>query len=138
MYYLERMLMTPLHPVIQDEYYPDQVTQHGQDNDYFNFSEVILQELRGAHGEKPDVLVDLPLPALDVVTPEAADPTPGYVITPRSTTIDGLALADSVPLYLRWTTDDVSGSGSRDEIGIDNVVVTATEVPVELMRFEIE
>ena len=44
MYYLERMLMTPLHPVIQDEYYPDQVTQHGQDNDYFNFSEVILQE----------------------------------------------------------------------------------------------
>jgi len=79
-----------------------------------------------------------PVPALDVVTPEAADPSPDYAITPRSTTIGGLALADGAPLYLRWTTDDVSGSGSRDEIGIDNVVVTATMVPVELMRFEVD
>ena len=44
MKYLERMLMTPLHPVIQDENYPDQVTQHGQDNDNLDFTEGIIQK----------------------------------------------------------------------------------------------
>ena len=78
------------------------------------------------------------LPGLDFTTPAAADPSPAWVVTPRVTTIAGIALQDGDPLYLRWTTDDSSGSGSRDELGVDNVVVTATEVPVELMRLEVE
>ena len=37
-------LLAPLHPVIQDENDPDQVTQHGQDNDHFNFPKAIIQK----------------------------------------------------------------------------------------------
>ena len=36
--------MLPLHPVVQDENYPDQVTQHGQDNDYLDSTEGIIQK----------------------------------------------------------------------------------------------
>ncbi|MGK7888501.1 MAG: Hint domain-containing protein [Leptolyngbyaceae cyanobacterium] len=41
----------------------------------------------------------------------------------RATTITNLSLAPGANLYLQWQSDDVSGSNSRDEIGIDNVVV---------------
>ncbi|MEZ4920232.1 MAG: HYR domain-containing protein [Saprospiraceae bacterium] len=69
------------------------------------------------------------VPALDYTTPEAATGFP-IVTVPQTTTITGLGLADGNSLYLRWETDDVSGSGSRDEFGLDNIVVEA--VPVEL------
>jgi hypothetical protein len=34
-------------------------------------------------------------------------------------------VADGDFLYLRWTGNDVLGSGSRDEYGLDNIQVTA-------------
>ena len=76
--------------------------------------------------------------ALDFTTTETADGAPSFITTNRMTTITGLGLANGASLFLRWTSDDVSGAGSRDEIGIDNIVIEATTVPVELMRFTIE
>lgn len=60
--------------------------------------------------------------ALDFATPEASDSL-GWQSEERATSISGLNLAPDESLYLKWTGDDVSGSGSRDEYGIDDVVV---------------
>ncbi|URW75668.1 hypothetical protein M9980_00045 [Sphingomonas donggukensis] len=53
---------------------------------------------------------------------DAAD-TNGFTLAPRSASLTGLALADQGYLYLRWTYTTSTGSGSRDEIGIDNVSI---------------
>jgi len=76
------------------------------------------------------------VPALDYATPEAADASPAWTMTTRSTMIT-VNLAPNAEFCLQWTGDDVSGSGSRDEYGIDNVYVSL-EGPtlIELVRFE--
>ena len=62
--------------------------------------------------------------ALDYTSPGSSDAL-GFVSTPRSSTIN-VTVADGEYLYLRYSGDDVSAanSGSRDEIGIDNIIVT--------------
>ena len=44
----------------------------------------------------------------------------------RSTTISSLNIADGSYLYIRWSSSDVAGSGSRDEFGLDDIKVTGT------------
>ena len=61
--------------------------------------------------------------SLDFTTPEVADGSPSWVSTDRSTTISGINLANNAYVYLKWTGNDVSGNGSRDEYGIDDVEV---------------
>lgn len=65
------------------------------------------------------------VPALDYTSPEAADSPAAWRSTARTTNITGLSVADSGQIYLKWTGDDVAGSGSRDEFALDNIVVTA-------------
>lgn len=60
--------------------------------------------------------------ALDYTSPAAADAL-GFVTIPRTTTIT-TTVADGAYLYLQFSSDDVSGSGSRDEFGLDNLVVS--------------
>lgn len=48
------------------------------------------------------------------------------VAVPQSTTITGLAITDGSFVYLRWSSADAGGSGSRDELGLDNISVTAS------------
>lgn len=65
-----------------------------------------------------------------VVSGEAADTTPAWV----RTSITNLALtegsvADGEFVYLRWSTDDVSGGGSRDEFAIDNICLEVSTIP---------
>lgn len=67
----------------------------------------------------------VPVPEMDLATPEAADATPAWAAAPRSTVLSGLSLADGEFVYLQWTSDDLTASGSRDEIGIDDVEVRA-------------
>jgi fibronectin-binding autotransporter adhesin len=38
-----------------------------------------------------------------------------------STTISGLTWANNDYYYLRWSSDDIGGSGSRDEFGLDDI-----------------
>ncbi len=64
--------------------------------------------------------------ALNFTTTQAADTTPVFVTTPKSTTITGVNIANNSDFYLKFAGNDVSGSGSRDEYGIDNIKV---EVP---------
>lgn len=49
-----------------------------------------------------------------------------WVQSAKSVTIGGLSIGNGTSYYLRWATDDVSGSGSRDEFGIDDIVINAT------------
>ncbi len=76
-----------------------------------------------------DNLVYTELPVLDYTTPEVSDLS-GWVkvggTTSRSTTISGLEVQPLSYFYLRWNSDDVSGSGSRDEIGLDDIAISAT------------
>ncbi len=77
--------------------------------------------------------------ALDYASPGAADPLPvSWTTTTRSTTLSGLNLANGGYLYLKWTGDDVSGSGSRDEFGLDDIVISGIVLPVQLVSFRAE
>ncbi|MCZ6776020.1 MAG: T9SS type A sorting domain-containing protein [Ignavibacteria bacterium] len=74
---------------------------------------------------------------LDFTSPEAADASPSWISTNRTTSIEGLSVSDGNFIYLKWTGNDVSGSGSRDEFALDNVVLSAEDqpVPVQISSF---
>lgn len=63
------------------------------------------------------------VPALDFTSPTNAD-TNGFVKISRSTRIN-VSVPAGGHIYLEFNGDDVLGSGSRDEYGLDNVVVRA-------------
>jgi len=58
----------------------------------------------------------------DYTTVEAAAGTPAWGSTAIAGTVNQ-PVADGGSLYLQWRSGDVGGGGSRDEFGIDNVVV---------------
>ena len=61
-------------------------------------------------------------------------------LTSERVTVSLPDLAAGSDLYLRWTGDDVSGAGARDEFGLDNIVVEGTEgaaAPVSVVINEI-
>lgn len=75
-----------------------------------------------------------PVADLDYATPEMFDFTP-YVIY-RSTSITGLSFTDGSVLYLSWTGNDISGTGTRDEIALDDIAITAIAgAPTPLATF---
>ena len=61
--------------------------------------------------------------AADFTTPGANDAL-GWQSVNRSVTVNK-SIADGNTLYVQWRGNDVSGGGSRDEYGIDNVSVSA-------------
>lgn len=63
---------------------------------------------------------------LDFASPGTQDAVPVWVKTSQSATIY-VDLRDGENLYLRFTGDDISGSGSRDQFAIDNISVTEIE-----------
>ena len=64
-----------------------------------------------------------PVPALDFTSPGTADGTPAWAATPLSTTLGGFTLNPGESLFLRWSSNDVSGGGARDEFGLDDILV---------------
>ncbi len=66
--------------------------------------------------------------ALDYSSAAALDAL-GFVLNNRSTTITGLSIANNAYFYIRWSGADVSGSGSRDEFALDDIVVTGYAPP---------
>ncbi|MEJ8816813.1 T9SS type A sorting domain-containing protein [Lacibacter sp. H407] len=68
------------------------------------------------------------VPELGYETPEAADAN-GWVKVEgnpsRSTIIKGLGILPGDYFYIRWNSEDISGAGSRDEIGLDDVGIAA-------------
>lgn len=72
----------------------------------------------------------LSAPALDYGSPETADSNPTWAATDRSLALSSLAWPDGTDLYLRWESDDIAGGGSRDELAIDNLVLSVPEPAV--------
>ncbi|MDT8408761.1 MAG: endonuclease/exonuclease/phosphatase family protein [Wenzhouxiangellaceae bacterium] len=67
--------------------------------------------------------------ALDFSSPADPDSPATWTETPRSATISDFTLAPGDVIFLRWTSDDVSGGGSRDELGIDDIVINVVAAP---------
>lgn len=79
------------------------------------------------------------IPSLDFTSAEVADGSPVWVSNAKAEFISGLSIADGVHLYLRWESNDVSGSGSRDELAIDDITLNfnpSSPLPVELISFD--
>lgn len=78
---------------------------------------------------------------LATTTPEAASGSPTWTRTAMPGAVP-YVLVTSIPhgtdFFVRWFTDDVSGGGSRDEIGIDNIEITAETYPVELQMLTVD
>jgi Carboxypeptidase regulatory-like domain len=127
-----------------DDFTPGTLTLRIQNNGTTNITDLAISYnlfVRNDEGRansfnfsySTDNVTYTPVPALNYTTPEAADMA-GWVqvgTSPsRSINISGLNIPPGGFFYIRWTSDDVSGAGSRDEIALDDISVTATFVPL--------
>ena len=65
--------------------------------------------------------------AVQLVTARTADSTTFTSVSNSALALTGASVANNGFLYLRWAHTAASGSGSRDEIGIDNVAVNVAD-----------
>jgi hypothetical protein len=74
---------------------------------------------------------------LDFTSPETLDAFPSWTSVNRTTSITALSVADGAVLYLKWTSDDVGGSGGRDELAFDNLLLSFGDepLPVQISSF---
>jgi len=63
-------------------------------------------------------------PSQDFTTIEVADITPAWVSASRSITLTAVDIANGDFYYIRWSSDDIGGTGSRDELALDNISIT--------------
>ncbi|MCW3805026.1 T9SS type A sorting domain-containing protein [Plebeiibacterium marinum] len=61
----------------------------------------------------------------EFISPEVQAGTPVWTKNTVSVSVSAL-VADNQCVYLKWFSDDVSGTDSRDEFAIDNIVVNAS------------
>lgn len=64
------------------------------------------------------------LAAFDATSAETSDSL-GFQTTSMGATFTTAPLSDGGFLFIQFLTDDVSGSGSRDEFGLDNILVSS-------------
>lgn len=65
---------------------------------------------------------------LDYASPTTADGLGLVLAATKTYTITGIAVLPGSDYYIRWTGDDISGAGNRDEFGLDDIVVTGAYV----------
>ena len=65
------------------------------------------------------------VPEFDLTTPLLGDSS--TTTTTFMTTLNDLDIVSGGCIFLRWSSNDAGGSGSRDEFGIDNIQVCQTE-----------
>ncbi len=64
-------------------------------------------------------------PSLNFVSPTSRSSSPTWVNVNKSISIDNISIPPGQSFYIRWTSSDVSGSGSRDELSLDDISLTA-------------
>ncbi len=67
--------------------------------------------------------------SLDFTSPETADGSPAWAKASRSTVLTGLNWENGSYIYFRWSGDDISGIGDRDEFALDNLTTTPIPIP---------
>ena len=68
-------------------------------------------------------------PSIDYTSPDVADASQWVsvgVSPSRSILISGINIAPNGFYYIRWSSNDVSGSGLRDEFGLDDITLFGT------------
>ncbi|HOD11129.1 MAG TPA: choice-of-anchor D domain-containing protein, partial [Flavobacterium sp.] len=76
-----------------------------------------------------DNIIYVEEPTMDFISPELLDPfewVQESVSPSRSFVISGINVAPGGFYYIRWSCDDVSGTGIRDEFGLDDIQITGT------------
>ena len=66
--------------------------------------------------------------------PNPVVPVPVWETTARSISITGVSVADGGSLFVRWSSDAVTGSGTADELALDNISVEAVDVSPTIYR----
>ncbi|MEM8830174.1 MAG: hypothetical protein AAGE96_12570 [Cyanobacteria bacterium P01_G01_bin.19] len=59
--------------------------------------------------------------SLNVTSTAGEAAAPAWVENSRSTTLSGVNIASNSDFYLRWSGEDVGGSGHRDEFALDDI-----------------
>ncbi len=72
--------------------------------------------------------------ALDLASTETADGSPAWEQFDRSTLFNDLRWVTGDTLYLRWSTDEVSGSGSNDQLALDNIRLQSRSAEIPKIR----
>jgi hypothetical protein len=67
-------------------------------------------------------------PSVNTYSVDAADGAPTWRPYIRVITITGLSVANNGFYYFRWTSDDLGGSGSRDEFALDDIRLVVNPV----------
>lgn len=67
---------------------------------------------------------------LPIMSETSIGPSTGTLnIFQKNTNLYNLNILPDACFYLRWTGNDVSGSGSRDEFGLDNIMLNVLQAP---------
>ncbi len=77
-----------------------------------------------------DDITYTPVVNLDFTTTQTATVSPAWQMVERQVILSGVTIQDGNYLYLQWQSNDVGGSGSRDEFGIDDVLVNFTDLKI--------
>jgi len=67
--------------------------------------------------------------SLDFESPELLDDPSIWVETEMEATLTGLSITNGSSYYFRWSGDDFSGIGGRDQFALDNISVSAVPEP---------
>jgi hypothetical protein len=67
-----------------------------------------------------------PVTDLNYTSPATATVPAPWTAIARSTTITGLNIPNGAYFYFRWSGDDVSGSDTRDEFALNDIVINCT------------
>lgn len=71
------------------------------------------------------------IPTLMLISDEAADDSPTWKKYYRSAELTGLNIPNDAYYYIRWSSADVAGSGSRDEFALDDIQLIANPTSVK-------
>ncbi len=76
------------------------------------------------------------VPELSFMSDSTADQTPVF----EATTVEANVAIPRIPpdstLFIHWMFSDTTGSGARDEFGIDDIQITMAVLPIELTFFD--
>jgi len=100
-------------------------------NDADRASSINAAYASGSCGSTPSDSEFTALSSLDFTSPEAADNSPSWNTTAKEIAVSGLSISDGNCLFIRFESDDVSGSGSRDELALNNLSLTPNTPTVQ-------
>jgi hypothetical protein len=76
-----------------------------------------------------------PISTLDFISTEIEEPSPVWTVYNRNETVSGINIENGEYLYFRWRGEDETGSLTRDEFAIDDIVISVTTTNQTIVFF---